>query len=174
MNHVQQLYTCHLPPKKQELGLLVLFVCFFLLFFVLFFFFCFFWVRIRFFKLVKMEHYVTMCPFGLGWKWRFQFWAESGVFSSVFSCFFFSLLHVSKITWFYCAGDKKYCSCIVHALFMYCSRTVHVLFTNPTILFIHLKIILLQCFQFSIFSFSNNKFNPNGLYVKFCLINKNY
>ena len=30
---------------------------------------------------------------------------------------------------------------------------------GPTILFTHLNIILLQCFQFSIFS--NNKFNPN-------------
>ena len=30
---------------------------------------------------------------------------------------------------------------------------------GPTILFTHLKIILLQCFQFSVFS--NNKFNPN-------------
>ena len=31
---------------------------------------------------------------------------------------------------------------------------------GPTILFTHLKIILLQCFQFSVFS--NNKLNPNG------------
>ena len=30
---------------------------------------------------------------------------------------------------------------------------------SPTILFTHLNIILLQCFQFSVFS--NNKFNPN-------------
>ena len=30
---------------------------------------------------------------------------------------------------------------------------------GPTILFTHLKIIFLQCFQFSVFS--NNKFNPN-------------
>ena len=28
--------------------------------------------------------------------------------------------------------------------------------------FTHLKIILLQCFQFSVFSFSKNKFYPNG------------
>ena len=33
---------------------------------------------------------------------------------------------------------------------------------NPTTLFTHLKIILLQYFQFSIFNFSNNKFNSNG------------
>ena len=45
---------------------------------------------------------------------------------------------------------------------------------SPTILFTHLKIILLQCFQFSVFSFqfsvfSNNKLNPNGPYTKSCL-----
>ena len=34
---------------------------------------------------------------------------------------------------------------------------------GPTILFTHLKIILLQCFQFSVFS--NNKLNPNGPYI---------
>ena len=33
---------------------------------------------------------------------------------------------------------------------------------GPMALFTHLKIILLQCFQFSVFRFSNNKFNPNG------------
>ena len=32
---------------------------------------------------------------------------------------------------------------------------------NLTVLFIHLKIILLQYFQFSDFNFSSNKFNPN-------------
>ena len=50
------------------------------------------------------------------------------------------------------------------SLFMHCSRTVHVLFMGstttlfikkilkmgPTVLFTHLKIILLQCFQFSV------------------------
>ena len=33
---------------------------------------------------------------------------------------------------------------------------------DPTVLFTHLKIILLQYFQFSIFNFNNNKLNPNG------------
>ena len=42
------------------------------------------------------------------------------------------------------------------------SYTIHALFTGPTILFTHLKIILLQCFPFSVFNFSKNKFNPNG------------
>ena len=39
---------------------------------------------------------------------------------------FFFLLYVnSKITWFYCVGDKKYCLCTVHVLFMYCLCTIH-------------------------------------------------
>ena len=79
-----------------------------------------------------------MWAFGLDLKW-------------LISSFFFPLHMNSKITWFYCAGDKKHCS-----------RTVYILFMSPTTLFTHLKIILLQCFQFSVFSFSNNKFNPNG------------
>ena len=33
---------------------------------------------------------------------------------------------------------------------------------SSIVLFTHLKIILLKYFQFSIFNFSNNKFNPNG------------
>ena len=37
---------------------------------------------------------------------------------------------------------------------------------GPTILFTHLKIILLQCFQFSVFS--NNKLNPNGPIAIIC------
>ena len=43
--------------------------------------------------------------------------------------------------------------------------TTFLLKMSPTTLFTHLKIILLQCFQFSIsatFNFSNNKLNPNG------------
>ena len=38
---------------------------------------------------------------------------------------------------------------------------------GPTILFTHLKIILLQCFQFSVFS--NNKLNPNGPIGTVCI-----
>ena len=32
----------------------------------------------------------------------------------MFSVFFFFLRMNNKITWIYCAGDKKHCSCIVH------------------------------------------------------------
>ena len=53
--------------------------------------------------------------------------------------------------------------------------TVHTLFSTvhrlkkikmgPTVLFTHLKIILLQFFQFSIFNFSKNKLYPNGPFM---------
>ena len=95
-------------------------------------------------KLVLQEHYVPV-------------WIPLNVASTycVFNIFHFFFLHVnSNITWFYCVGDKKHYSCTVYALFM-----------GPTTLFTHLKIILLPCFQFSIFSFSNNKFNPNWPYI---------
>ena len=76
--------------------------------------------------------------FGLGWKW-------SCVFKLFFFFLFFWFLRVnSKITWFYCIGKKT--------LITHCLCTVHALFTGLTILFTHLKIILLQCFQFSVLS----------------------
>ena len=63
--------------------------------------------------------------------------AESEVAFSRF--FFFFFLHVnSKITRFYCAEKKT--------LFTYCLCTIHAPFMGPTILFTHLKIILLQYF----------------------------
>ena len=81
----------------------------------------------------------------------------------VFRIFFF--LHVnSNITWFYCAVDKKYCLCTIHVLFMYYSCTVHE--SHDTI----------HTFKnyfatvFSVFSFRNNKFNPNGPKVMFVQI----
>ena len=52
VNHVQQLYGCH--PQKKEL--LILQACLFCVVFFL-------GVRIRFFKLVKMENYVYMPNF---------------------------------------------------------------------------------------------------------------
>ena len=76
--------------------------------------------------------------FGVGWMWRFQF--------SVFKLFFFLRMN-SKITWFYCARKKK------------CSCTVYILFT-------HLKIILLQYFQFSISATINlTQTDPKSFYV---------
>ena len=65
----------------------------------------------------------------------------------------------------------------VAVLFIYCRSTVHgthshfirkkILNMGPTVLFTHLKIILLQCFQFLVFSFSNNKFNPDKSLVEY-------
>ena len=94
---------------------------------LLFFFFFF----LSFFSFCILLGTVSMRAFGLGKKWlkvklRFQ-------------VFFFFFLHVnSKITRFYCAEKKT--------LFTYCLYTIHAPFTGPTILFTHLKIILLQYF----------------------------
>ena len=51
----------------------------------------------------------------------------------------------------------------VYALFMGITTTLlkKILKMGPTVLFTHLKIILLQYFQFLVFNFSNNKFNLN-------------
>ena len=64
----------------------------------------------------------------------------------------------SSFFFFSCAWTVQKTKNTVYALFMY----FYTLFMGPTTLFTYLKIILLQCFQFSVFSFSNNKFNPNG------------
>ena len=80
-------------------------------------------------------------------------WIQLNV-AFMFSVFrlFFPLRVNSNITWFYCAGDKKHCSCIVHRS----HNTIHI-FKNyfATV--------------FSVFSFSKNKFNPNGPYVSYFL-----
>ena len=81
-------------------------------------------------------------------------WAESGVFSFVFSSFFFLPLRMnSKITWW-----QKilfiYCSRL-HALSMYYLCTVHR--SLDTIYIFKNYFITI----FLVFSFSNNKLNPN-------------
>ena len=76
------------------------------------------------------------------------------VFMPPFFFFFFPCMWTVKSLW----RRQK-------ILFEHCLCTVHVLFMSPMTLFSHLKIILLQCFQFSVFSFSNNKLNPNGPYM---------
>ena len=66
--------------------------------------------------------------------------------------FFFSAWTVNLL-----CKDKNYCLCTVTVLFTYCSSTVHalkILKMGHTVLFTHLKIILL-----------NNKLNPNGPYM---------
>ena len=78
---------------------------------------------------------------------------EMHVLRFVFYPLFFFPARVSAL------GDKS----TVHALL----STVHALFTDykilkmgPTVLFTHFKIILLQCFQFSVST--KNKLYPNG------------
>ena len=56
--------------------------------------------------------------------------------------------------------DKNYCSRIVVALFIY----LKILKMGPIILFTHLKIILLQCFQFSI-SAKISSIQTNSIYI---------
>ena len=76
-------------------------------------------------------------------------------FSSFFFFFFFSCAWTVQ-------GTKKHCLPIVHELFIYCLHTIHR--SHDTI----------HTFKnyfatvFSVFSFSNNKFNPNGLWIYFC------
>ena len=66
--------------------------------------------------------------------------------------FFFFFFRVnSNLTWVHCSRTVQHCSYTV----LHCSCTVHVLKIlkiGPTILFTHLKIILLQCFQFCNFN----------------------
>ena len=117
---------------------------------------------------------LVMCSdFGLGlcyylvpvWIWRIRF----PLLRFSFSFFFFFLARV--------IGDKGYCSCTVHeqqpkfltfqpfSAHQWVSCTVHwthkfyfsITFSTkmgPMALFTYLKIILLQCFQFSVFNFS--------------------
>ena len=92
------------------------------------------------------------------------FWcySERLGWASVFSDFFFSLN--SNITWVHYAGDKNHCSYIVH----HCSSIVHTLknIKNRSYSTIH---TFKNYFAtvFSVFSFSNNKFNPNGPIILF-------
>ena len=110
------------------------------------------WVQCHFWN-----HY-TKWAFGFSWNQRLRFHFTFPSF------FFFFLNFFSTWTVNLLCRDKNYCSCTVVVLFTYCSNTVHtlkILKMGPMVLFTHLKIILLQYFQFSIFSFSNNKLNPN-------------
>ena len=56
----------------------------------------------------------------------------------------------------------------IHALFTHCLCTVHESHNTIHTFKNYFATVFL------VFSFNNNKFNPNGPYVKFCLINKNY
>ena len=68
-------------------------------------------------------------------------WVESGVSVLHFHAFFFFCPCAWTVKSL-CRGQKT--------PFIDCSYTVHALFMGSTTLFTHLKIILLQCFQFSV------------------------
>ena len=98
-------------------------------------------------KIYFVRNYDIMWPFGFSWNQRSRFHFRV----SVLFFFFFSAWTVNLL-----CRDKNDCLGTVAVLFTYCSSTVHalkILKMGPTVLFTHLKIILLQCFQFSIFSF---------------------
>ena len=71
------------------------------------------------------------------------------VFQFTFSTFFFCLHLLTLEDNFYCYEQCIHCSHTVHTLFTY----LKILKMGLTILFTYLNIILLQCFQFSVFSF---------------------
>ena len=88
------------------------------------------------------------------WIWIHN-WVLHLPFSSLFYLYFFSCMHFrgdknSLIT--YCLTLFTHYSSIVHALFMGSTVTLlkKILKMGLTVLFIHLKIIFLQYFQFSI------------------------
>ena len=72
---------------------------------------------------------------------------------SIFFFFFFMLFTVS--------GDIEHCSRDLQPLYSEKKK----LKMGPTILFTHLENILLQCFQFLVFSFQQNKLYPNEPYM---------
>ena len=81
-------------------------------------------------------------------------------FKATFSyIFFFTRFGVMRLL--FINSNRKYWLFIVNSVYVHCSRIHKLHFSatfslkmGPTVLFTHLKIILLQCFQFSIFSFS--------------------
>ena len=100
-------------------------------------------------------HSPTKWAFGFSWNQCSRFYFHVSVLFFFFNAWTVNLL----------CKNKNYCSYTIVVLFTYCRNTVHelkILKMGSTVLFTHLKIILLQCFQFSVFSFSNNKLNPNG------------
>ena len=121
------------------------------------------WKLVRHLKLVstyneinkKSKTSIIQCGFG------FSVSAESYVTLSLFFFFAFTRLKERQNLLFMRHVTVHALLSIVHTLFSTVHRLKKILKMGPTVLFTHLKIILLQCFQFSVFSFSNNKFNPN-------------
>ena len=88
--------------------------------------------------------------------------AETCVHVLRFTFFFFSCIVSALGGQEYCSHTVKYCSYTV----WHCSRVKKILKMSPTILFTHLKIILLQCFQFSVSAtISSIQTDPIYLYL---------
>ena len=100
------------------------------------------------------------CPFGLGWS---CIRICEFTFCFFFLFFFHAFQRVMRLLFMYCSLNSSRKCWLFHdkQWSMYCSRSHKLYFSetfslkmSPTILFTHLKIILLPYFQFSIFSFS--------------------
>ena len=105
-------------------------------------------------------YFVYMCGFGFSVRVFISAFSSQFYFF-IFFYFFFMQCRETKF-------NVYNCSSTVYALFMGPTATlfrIKILKMGLTVLFTHLKIILLQCFQFSVFSFNKNKFNPNGPYI---------
>ena len=111
---------------------------------------------------------VVVCGFCYGVTVRLD-WVEvaSAFVNSRFVLFFFFFFHafqrVMQLLFMHCSLNNSRKCWLFHdkQWSMYCSRSHKLYFSktfslkmSPTILFTHLKIILLPYFQFSIFSFS--------------------
>ena len=67
---------------------------------------------------------------------------------------FFSYQEIYFLLYFFHTfqEDKFHCSCTILGTYNHFIQKKKILKMGPTVLFTHLKIILLQCFQFSVFS----------------------
>ena len=68
---------------------------------------------------------------------------------------------IADFSYFFVPLSHQWVPYTVYETHKYHFLTIFSLKTGFTTLFTYLKIILLQCFQFQFFSFSNNKFNSN-------------
>ena len=104
--------------------------------------------------------------------WAF---AASAFVIFTFRFFFFFFSRVLEYCGYCLINSNSKCWLFaVNSVYIYCSRTHKFYFLSifslkmgPTLLFTYLKIILLQCFQFSVFSFQfqQNKFYPNTPFI---------
>ena len=97
----------------------------------------------------------TKCLFGLGWNARLRF--SFFFYSRVLGPFFFS---AHSLLWLLFMNSSRKVWLFPHFQHKFHFSAIFSLKMGPTVLFTHLKIILLQYFSVSVFSF---QLYPNGL-----------